>query len=395
MKPSYDTNIINNHIKIIQDAINNKRNLAIFVGAGVSKNSHVPLWSEIINIFAKELKIKDVSPSNYLKIAQYYYEMHPYKYNKILKDNLDKNWDINCIAKFLFKDFAPKYFITTNYDCILENTANELKKNNYICVCKNEDIPLIKDNAIIKMHGDFNNKNIVFKESDYTDYSSKFKLVETFIKSIFATSIVLFIGFSADDPNVNQIYQWVKDILKENKQPSYLILCDEVKDNKKNKVIKKYLEKKDIYTLNLHEIKDIVANFYIANPPNQDFNSDLEKLHDVRGKELYKMLYFIKNYNVDPISTLNTKINIIKIFNYINFDQICSYLFNDDFARYDSLKRKILLYSTKQRSLINTLAQSNNDAKFKEFKEFLLCNNVDTIEYRMGNDVLEVKIENI
>ena len=388
-------NKIATHIQIIQDAINNKKNLAIFVGAGISKNSDVPLWSEIINIFSKELKMGDAAPSDYLKIAQCYYETHPIKYKKILNEKLNKNWDTNSITKFLFREYKPKYFITTNYDCILEKTADELKNNIYKVVCKNEDIPKIKDNAIIKMHGDFNNKNIILKESDYTDYSSEFKLVETFIKSVFATSIILFIGFSADDPNVNQIYQWVKDILKENKQPSYLLLCDEIKNHKKNKIIKKYLENKDIYTLNYHELINVINKFYTTYPINKTMESEIETLQYEKGKELYKFLYFIKNYNVEPIVSINSKIDIINTFNVIDFDDICKYLFEDDFARYNQFDKKIILYNAKFKGFIEDLQNSKNNTLFKKFKEFLLSNNVNSIEYRLGQEPLEVNIENI
>lgn len=316
-----------------------------------------------------------------MKIAQCYFETHPRKYNKILNEKLNKNWNTNSITKFLFNEYRPKYFITTNYDCILEKTADNLKNNSYRLVCKNEDIPSIKDNAIIKMHGDFNNKNIVIKESDYTEYPAKFKLVETFIKSIFATSIVLFIGFSADDPNVNQIYQWVKDILKENKQPSYLILCDEIKNIKKNKVIKKYLENKDIYTLNFYELKDLISKFYTTYTMNKAAKLDLENLPYEKGKELYKMLYFLKNYSIEPIAIINNKIDIMNMFNFIDPDDMCHYLFEDEFSRYNQYDRKILLYSAKLKWFIEALQNSNN--------------NVNSIEYRIGDKALEVYVENI
>lgn len=382
------------HIKRIQDSINNQYNLAIFVGAGVSKNSGVPTWSEIINEFSKDLKIDKVSPSDYIKIAQCYFDTHPRKYKRILNEILNKEWKTNIITKLLFDEFSPKYFITTNYDCILEKTADELKNNSYKIICKNEHIPHIKDRAIIKMHGDFNNKNIVFKENDYADYSSNFKLVETFIKSIFATSIVLFVGFSADDPNVNQIYQWVKDILKENKQPSYLILCDDIKDNKRQKILKKYLERKDIYTINFYEISNIIDKFYSDITFDKMTEENIENLPQ-KGQELYKILYFLKHYNINPISVINNKINIIKNLNYVAPNELYEFLFNDNFARYNKYEKKIILYSAKLNNFMNELQKSTNNHKFKILKEFLLENSVDIIEYHKENNDLEINVGNI
>lgn len=389
-----NTNDLEIHIKRIQDAINNNYNLAIFVGAGVSKNSGVPTWSEIIKKFTDDLNIVNVSPADYIKIAQCYFDTHPKKYNKILNDTLNKKWETNIITKLLFDEFSPKYFITTNYDCILEDTANELKNNSYKIICKNEHIPLIKDKAIIKMHGDFENKNIVFKENDYIEYSSNFKLVETFIKSIFATSIVLFVGFSADDPNVNQIYQWVKDILKGNKQPSYLILCDEVKKDKKQKILKKYLERKDIFTINFYEITDIIDKFYSQTTLDKVTDENIKKLPQ-KGQELYKTLYFLKHYSINPISAINNRIKIVKNFNYINPNELYEFLFEDNLARYNKYEKKIILYNTRLISFIKELQESTNNYKFKILKEFLIENNVDMIEYHKENNDLEINVRNI
>jgi len=61
----------NIHIKHIVEALNQDK-LIIFVGAGVSKNSGLPDWSELIKCFKDELNI--VEETDYLKIAQYYYD---------------------------------------------------------------------------------------------------------------------------------------------------------------------------------------------------------------------------------------------------------------------------------------------------------------------------------
>ncbi len=382
------------HIKRIQEAINNNYNLAIFVGAGVSKNSGVPTWSEIIKKFTDDLNIANVSPADYIKIAQCYFDAHPRKYKRILNDALNKKWETNIITKLLFDEFSPKYFITTNYDCILEDTANELKNNSYKIICKNKHIPYIKDKAIIKMHGDFENKNIVFKENDYNEYSLNFKLVETFIKSIFATSVVLFVGFSADDPNVNQIYQWVKDILKENKQPSYLILCDEIKKDKKQKILKKYLELKDIFTINFYEIIDIIDKFYSQTILDEITEENIKKLPK-KGQELYKTLYFLKHYILDPIHTIDNKIKIVRNFNFINPNELYEFLFEDCLARYNEYEKKVILYSSKLNNFIKEFHEFTNNHKFKILKEFLIENNVNVIEYRKGNNSLEINVGNI
>lgn len=113
----------------------------------------------------------------------------------------------------------------------------------YSIIAQDKDIPRIgNNNAIIKMHGDFKYKNIVLKEDDYIKYSENYRLMEVFIKSLFATNTVLFVGFSADDPNVNQIYSWVNNILQQNQREAYLLQIDDIENDYELK--RKYFDKK-------------------------------------------------------------------------------------------------------------------------------------------------------
>ena len=58
------------------------------------------------------------------------------------------------------------YIITTNYDTLIEDEIKNLQ-----VVSKDEDLPYTSSNKmLIKMHGDFKNKNIVLKKSDYDNY---------------------------------------------------------------------------------------------------------------------------------------------------------------------------------------------------------------------------------
>ena len=169
-------NILSDIYKI-QRAIREKT-LVIFVGAGVSANSGVPTWGQLINWMAKELNIdKNIQENEYLKIAQYYFNANPRIFLKNVEKCLDGNWEPNVISEYLFKEFNPQYFVTTNYDDILEKTSNKLSIPCTI-IAQDSDIPAIgQNNAIIKMHGDFKHKNIVLKEDDYLKYSENYRLM--------------------------------------------------------------------------------------------------------------------------------------------------------------------------------------------------------------------------
>lgn len=91
---------------------------------------------------------------------------------------------------------------------------------------------------IIKMHGDFDVGNIVLTENDYFDYSRQFPLIRSFVLSLFASKLVLFIGFSFNDINLKYILRNVSNILKDKMQRSYL-LVDYIPDSLTDEYYKK------------------------------------------------------------------------------------------------------------------------------------------------------------
>ena len=46
------------------------------------------------------------------------------------------------------------------------------------------------------MHGDYETDNIVLTENDYYNYPNNFPLIRSFVQSLFASKLILFVGFS-------------------------------------------------------------------------------------------------------------------------------------------------------------------------------------------------------
>lgn len=196
---------------IIEAKKNNK--LAFFIGAGFSKNSEtdlkkIPLWSDLINDLKKSLGVEN--ETDYLKIAQLYYLQYgEYQYFNKLKKYFDVDLKPSRVHEKLF-DILPSLIVTTNWDSLLEQTAfNEGLTYDVIT----NDIDLVKSryfHKIIKMHGDFQHHNIVFKEDDYLKYSEEFPLIENYLKSILSTYVVVFIGYSYSDVDLKLITKWIE-----------------------------------------------------------------------------------------------------------------------------------------------------------------------------------------
>ena len=337
-------------IKKIQEA-RQKGKLIIFVGAGVSQNSNLPSWNDLVNQLALDLGIeKKLIPEELektlteeqieilkkqkihyntdecLKIPQYYFnEFGEEEYNNKLHNIFSCNLEPNPID-YLIVDLDPKHIITTNYDNLLEKTAENIAKTPYSKVSCDKELAIASNNnLIIKMHGELD--KIVLKERDYDTYSNNFKLIETFVKGLIATNTILFVGFSAEDANVRKLFQWIHDILGNSCQPAYLLNTDEYKNSNKSKEEKRvkfeYLKDMGIFSLYYDEIQDDIKQF-VSDDILIDYNKKykLKALEKGHGERLFKLLYFIKKKNVsndtsEYIENCYRKLKYLECLNYI------------------------------------------------------------------------------
>ena len=210
--------------RIINDAMDNEQ-LVLFVGAGASVDSGMPLWGNAIDEIAGKM-VLSAKQRDTLKIQQYYFNSRGKKeYTQLMRDIF--HFGDHLLPTKLHKkilDFHTSTIVTTNYDNLIELAAEE--KGEFIRVISQDiDMPYRKSRReLIKMHGDFEHDNFVLKEDDYLNYSRNFRLIETYVKSLIGSKVVLFIGYSLNDPDVKHIISWVKDVLKDDFQRAYLIL---------------------------------------------------------------------------------------------------------------------------------------------------------------------------
>lgn len=337
------------HLKNIIDA-NNDNRLAIFVGAGVSKNSEtkglkLPTWNDLIVDLKKDLELTD--ETDFLKIAQLYYlEFKEHSYLKKLKNYFPDNIRPSLIHKQIF-ELNPQIIITTNWDTILERAIED---NAYIYDVIRCDEDLVKSTLqkkVIKMHGDFKNHNIVFKEDDYLNYQYNFPLIENYIKSILSTHTVLFLGYSYNDINFKQIMKWLQNHSKV-QPPRYLTVFNE------NSTQNKYLENHGI-------------NIFLLDEPNKEMKSQKDYFENAKY-----FLDLIKNdEKLDLLKTDNDIIDFIlnklKIFTELNgilLEQIQNSLTNCGFL-YDDNNKIILEFYDK------ILTYDINKEKRNIYKEFV------------------------
>ena len=264
--------------------------LVIFVGAGVSMNSSVPSWNQLINRMKAELPNEFSEETDALKIAQIYKDSRGHKeYMDKVKDILLYNKAVpNPLHKSILA-LNPCHIITTNYDDLIEQ---ELSKEflQYHIIREDKDIPQMAcPNTLVKMHGDYVTDNIVLTEDDYYNYKENFPLTRAFVLSLFASKLILFVGFSFADLNLKFILNELKNILSDKMQRPYLLSCDEPS-----------------YATKLYFVKKGVNIVYFSEADVDLLNDGKYQSKDLSGIGLHtnKLLYAIKNYSAIPQDNL-------------------------------------------------------------------------------------------
>lgn len=327
-------------INIIRKAQENNQ-LVVFVGAGVSKNSGMPSWSELINSISDKIgyahsdrclncdKRNQDCPKNkceerhqfsqdeFLRIPEYFYqtdlsENHQEYYNLIL-ENLCSDKKSNPIDYEIF-NLLPHHIITTNYDSLLETSENSYT-NLYTVVSQDSDL-LSKPNEryLIKMHGDFDvPESIVLKESDYLDYEQEHPLISTFIRSLLVNHSFLFLGYSLNDYNLNLIIGWINYFQKkykvEERPKSFLIDCKTPSEHEQMRQ-----KSKNIFVVDISEIPtEVLQKVQIP-----------DQLESEVGKRLYTYLCAISSPKIleeyVPLDkVLKEKYETLESYNKISF----------------------------------------------------------------------------
>ncbi len=237
----------------------NENYLSIFAGAGISAESKLPKWGDLINELQKRLYGDTKKNEDYLVLAEKFYnQFGESSYYQTLKSLIPDSAKKNDLHLEIVK-LNIKNLITTNWDNLFEQAINE--EGRFLNIIKSDkDIGSSTGFAkFIKMHGSLDENNIVFKEQDYLEYSKYFPLIENYIKGVFSTDTVILLGYSLSDQNVKQIISWVNSHSKSVK-PIYFIKTAKEFD----RIEFEFYKNKNIhilYTQELFEKKDVMRNY--------------------------------------------------------------------------------------------------------------------------------------
>lgn len=271
----------------LSSALHRKR-LVIFVGAGVSKNSGLPTWGQMVQVFAKQIGYPmngRLATEEYIRIPQYYYcldesEGHS-AYYSLIKSMLPENIQPN-LLDYLIVSLHPKHIVTTNFDTLLDQVAV-----GYQVIREDRDLLTnISSHYLLKLHGDIRQpQKLVFKEDDYLQYSETHRLMETYLKSLLIGHVFLFVGYSLNDYNLKTFVSWIDYVAKEmhvrQEMHRNYFLSSSLHAGKD--YLQKYYEGKGMEVINLYRL-----------PEEVDRRAESVQLSDELGKKTYAVLEMIR-----------------------------------------------------------------------------------------------------
>ena len=257
--------------------------LVIFVGAGVSKNSGIPTWGQMVRQFAERMgyAVDRLSTTEYIRIPQYFYGMDQSQdheeYYRILQEVIALDVKPNPLNE-LIAQIHPKHIVTTNYDKLMDQVAE-----GYEIIREERDFLRASTNHyLIKMHGDMDQiRNIVFKEDDYLQYSETHRLTETFLKSLLIDHVFVFVGYSLNDYNLNTFTSWIDYIaqemnVKEHMHKNYFLSSS---NHASKQYLHRYYQNKGLQVIDLYNL-----------PPELEQKMQEVPLEEELGRRTYIVL---------------------------------------------------------------------------------------------------------
>jgi len=221
-----------------------ERDFIVFVGAGMSKATGIPTWKKTL-IRLNELapvdgvEIEKVEAVQYPNVAQMIYtalqdQGREEEYHLAIESTLQPS-DCSCHLGQLQIIRACPSIITTNLDttfeaalkdeCVtFEKYTRRKKEFGFQTLCNMEPENLEKKNYITYLHGRYNEKEKVFKITDYSKYYTALEggeesIIEKVLRKIYIGSkAIVFVGFSFEDKYVRGSFDRIFQKMKEDKQ---------------------------------------------------------------------------------------------------------------------------------------------------------------------------------
>jgi hypothetical protein len=308
-----------------------KDELIVFAGSGTSISLGLPNWKTLVIEILEDL-VKDYRGINpYIELiksdeitaldALTNLEKHKGRVldyvSKRLRIDNDKNFSLH---EKVFK--LSTRVITTNYDKAFEYASQgKVDVVNYDSSFQHSRLSSNK-NYIFKIHGDINSpdKCILFRKQYELLYSSDNSFLAE-LKKLLTDKTILFLGFSLNDPYVDEIISHVTKIYEGYNRQHFLLTADTNFENHFPGIIEPILL--DSYTLLPSKLDELIAikNYHsdsaLPNSKN-DFVEDFHTIALLHANPIDKEIKVKHEQLIDQLARYNIQINV----DYLNLNAL-------------------------------------------------------------------------
>ncbi|WP_439608537.1 SIR2 family protein [Hydrogenophaga sp.] len=225
-------------------------NLAIFAGAGFSRNAGFVDWKTLLKPIADELDLDVEKEWDLVTLAQYHANVNHAnraKLNQLLVTEFSTKLAPTESHRILARMPIETYW-TTNYDNLIETA---LDNNGKVADVKYTVKQLAttrsnRDAVVYKMHGDAAHAaEAVLIRDDYERYHLKMQPFITALSGDLVSKTFLFVGFSFTDPNLEYILSRVRIHYGPDQRQHHCILRKAKRSEKEEQADFEYRQRKE------------------------------------------------------------------------------------------------------------------------------------------------------
>lgn len=238
---------------------------AVMIGAGFSKNAEkigvtdntFLNWNQLSDLFYEKIYGDNEFPgkdyNNSLRLAQEAEIMigRP-GIEEIIKQAVPDDYYAPSDVYLKLMELPWKDVFTTNYDTLLERSADLVTNRRYNIVVSQEDL-INSGNAprIVKLHGSLpSHRPFIITEEDYRTYPVKFAAMVNTVQQSLLENVFCMLGFSCEDPNFTNWIGWIHDHLgKSSSQKIYMVTVLHVPEAKQRLYFERNIILVDLETL--------------------------------------------------------------------------------------------------------------------------------------------------
>jgi NAD-dependent SIR2 family protein deacetylase len=226
-------------------------NLAIFAGAGFSRDAGFVDWKTLLKPIAEDLDLDVEKEWDLVALAQYHSNVNQAnraKLNQLLVTEFSANAAPTENHRILARLPIETYW-TTNYDNLIESalTGNGKVPDVKYTVKQLATTKTNRDAVVYKMHGDATHpSDAVLIRDDYERYHIKMQPFITALSGDLVSKTFLFLGFSFTDPNLEYILSRVRIHYGPDQRQHYCILRKTKQFDNESQADFEYRQRKEI-----------------------------------------------------------------------------------------------------------------------------------------------------